>query len=92
MTAKFPGVFVVLGRLHRIHRQLADGLWVPMGELARREEVSRRTIMRCINFLRDQLEWDIEGGPLGVRLRSTGAAVIVAPPDHANGFTKGQKW
>jgi Predicted transcriptional regulator len=65
-------VLTVLGRLHRIAKRLEDGKWIIAQDLAGEEEVSIKTIYRMLDFLRDQLCWDLEVSRIGFRLREKG--------------------
>ena len=69
-------IWTMLGRLHRIAEQLQRGQWLTAAELARAEEVSPKTIYRSIDFLRDQLGWDIEGANSGLKLHQRGKPLL----------------
>ncbi len=69
-------VWVVLGRLHRIAERLQSGQPVTARALAQREEVSRKTIHRSVDFLRDHLNWEIDGGWDGLRLVRSGKPIL----------------
>ena len=61
-------MWVALGRIHRIAEKLRSRQWITAAQLAAEEEVSTKTIYRTIDFLRDQLLWNIEGGAPGMKL------------------------
>lgn len=69
-------VFTTLARLHRIAHVLRSGRPVTISALARREEVSRKTITRSIQFLHGSLGWEIESTPKGYRLRAQGLPLL----------------
>jgi predicted DNA-binding transcriptional regulator YafY len=52
-----------LVRLHHLARKLREGGAFTAGEIARHFEVSRKTITRDLNYLRDRMGYDADWSP-----------------------------
>lgn len=68
----------VLGRLHRFAEVLESGKPVTARSLADAEEISTKTVYRTIDFMRDQLNWNIESSTVGFSLVRPNAALCDA--------------
>lgn len=79
-ASQFRSCLTVLGRIHRLADILETGKWVTARQLAASEEVCRKTIHRTIDFMRDQLRWEIEAGDKGLRLLRAGRPIITKGP------------
>lgn len=71
----------VLGRLHRISDRFDREEWVSSRSMADSEEVSRKTIFRTLDFLRDELGWEFNSAHSGYKLVSRGKPLIALPKE-----------
>lgn len=72
----FNHVLSVLARLHRIAELLKSGRRITTSDIAKEEEISRRTVRRTIQFLRDSLGWEIESDHRGYLFVSMGTSLL----------------
>jgi biotin operon repressor len=78
----FNHVLSVLARLHRIADMLKGGHRITTTHIAKEEEISRRTVRRTIQFLRDSLGWEIESDHRGYLFVSVGTPLLRTPNRH----------
>lgn len=75
---RLQAVRTYLGRLHRICSMLSTSRFLTAREISLREEITQKTVYRDMDFLRDNLGWQIESRsqpPAGFRLVRQGAGI-----------------